>query len=159
MSTYQVWKSIYQKSIEYPIEFPGNSRSLLEYKIERIARSEPSVTTWLDLVNQYYRERSIIVNNEGAVLMSQLLQWTEKRIPAFDLDANLRLMEAKRIDYGKKPISLTGETGILVRILDKLCRIENIQDHGIPMNESLRDSFVDTFNYVLIWFEYVRFEF
>ncbi len=69
------------------------------------------------------------------------------------------LMERKRIKYGNKPLEITGQTGLVVRQIAKLCRLENMEKEGISrddtvdMDESILDSRRDVFNYSIIGFE------
>lgn len=61
------------------------------------------------------------------------------------------LFDKKHSDYGKQNISFSGQIGIVVRMMDKLARIQNLMDKGVdPQNESLEDSWDDLMNYAAI---------
>jgi hypothetical protein len=70
----------------------------------------------------------------------------------FEVNADLLL--EKHADYGPKNISQSPGgplNGLRVRMHDKLARINNLIDNNKdPVNESLRDSFVDLANYAMI---------
>jgi len=63
----------------------------------------------------------------------------------------LELMFKKQHDYGHGNIMKFGEFGVLVRINDKIARLQNLYIRGDdPQNESLIDSWIDLFNYSII---------
>lgn len=58
---------------------------------------------------------------------------------------------SKQHDYGTGNILAFGHDGIIVRISDKLARIENLQARGgDALHEALEDSFTDIVGYCLI---------
>ena len=59
-----------------------------------------------------------------------------------------QLFEKKNADYGDA-FSEYGTVGVLVRIGDKIKRLQNITNNGINLisNESLRDTLIDLHNY------------
>ena len=65
---------------------------------------------------------------------------------------NAQTLDRKQQDYGPKNISKHGITGVLVRMDDKLSRIENLlaKKDNTAQCESLEDSFLDLSNYSLI---------
>lgn len=84
----------------------------------------------------------------------ELLRFYFRNIQDFNLDEILGILYRKRLDYGNESIIRTGELGILIRLIDKLCRIKNLLEQNNPNFESLRDSWIDSFNYIVIYFEY-----
>jgi len=57
----------------------------------------------------------------------------------------------KQRDYGYSNITDFGESGVLVRLNDKVCRLKNLlTKNKEPKNESIDDSWVDTANYAII---------
>jgi len=57
----------------------------------------------------------------------------------------------KQRDYGHSNITDFGESGVLVRLNDKVCRLKNLlTKNKEPKNESIDDSWVDTANYAII---------
>lgn len=61
------------------------------------------------------------------------------------------LLVRKQKDYGHDNISRFGRLGLLVRVHDKVARLENLTRRGLdPENESLRDNYMDVINYCAI---------
>jgi len=62
------------------------------------------------------------------------------------------LMVGKQKDYGHLNITSFGKYGVLVRVSDKVARIQNLRLRGVtPENESVPDSWEDLVNYSIIW--------
>ena len=61
------------------------------------------------------------------------------------------LLIRKQKDYGHDNINRFGRMGLLVRVHDKVARLENLTRRGLgPENESLRDNYMDVINYCAI---------
>lgn len=65
------------------------------------------------------------------------------------------ILVKKQMDYGHGNISRFGRTGLIVRIQDKVARLENLMARGIseddgPQNESLTDNVIDVMGYSAI---------
>ena len=57
----------------------------------------------------------------------------------------------KQADYGHDNISRFGRVGLLVRVHDKIARLENLLSRGVePQNESLVDNYIDVIGYAAI---------
>lgn len=57
----------------------------------------------------------------------------------------------KQTDYGPDNISRFGRDGILVRLHDKIARLENLSSQGrAPMNEAVSDNYLDVVGYCSI---------
>lgn len=57
----------------------------------------------------------------------------------------------KQADYGHDNISRFGRIGLLVRVHDKIARLENLLSRGVtPQNESLVDNYIDVVGYATI---------
>lgn len=57
----------------------------------------------------------------------------------------------KQADYGHDNISRFGRIGLLVRVHDKVARLENLTKRGVnPQNESLVDNYIDVVGYATI---------
>lgn len=66
---------------------------------------------------------------------------------------NVQTLDNKQLDYGSGNISAFGETGVLVRINDKLERLKNLvlkNKGGKARNEAVEDSYLDLGNYGVI---------
>ena len=71
---------------------------------------------------------------------------------------NLATLLAKNSDYGSsgltEPILLPGlaaRQALLVRMSDKIARIQTLQNKGPEVSESLEDTMLDLANYCLLW--------
>jgi hypothetical protein len=65
------------------------------------------------------------------------------------LGAVRELLLAKHHDYGTSNLKKHGLFGIIVRLSDKLARIENLtsKDNSIEVEESIMDTFIDIAGY------------
>jgi hypothetical protein len=65
---------------------------------------------------------------------------------------NIILLDKKQQDYGMLNISISGENGVLVRMTDKVMRLQNLQQQKRrkPRNEAVLDSYRDLSNYAII---------
>jgi hypothetical protein len=67
------------------------------------------------------------------------------------VDAISRILVKKQRDYGHHNIARFGRAGLLVRMHDKVARLENLlQDGKSPENESVVDNFIDVIGYASI---------
>lgn len=58
---------------------------------------------------------------------------------------------SKQHDYGHENIAKFGRDGVLVRMHDKIARLENLTKAGAqPKNETLRDNYIDAIGYCVI---------
>lgn len=83
---------------------------------------------------------------------SRAQQWTEyeewQRAILIHNGDCLGVLGRKREDYGTGNINMTGEYGVAVRLLDKVCRLVNLLKEGKePNNESVEDTLMDIHNY------------
>lgn len=63
----------------------------------------------------------------------------------------MNIMKIRNKNYGNRPLVLCGTLGIVVRSIDKLCRLENMLKNNLQdENESITDSIIDLFNYSIL---------
>ena len=61
------------------------------------------------------------------------------------------ILVKKQRDYGHHNIARFGRAGLLVRMHDKVARLENLlQDERTPENESILDNYIDVIGYASI---------
>lgn len=66
-------------------------------------------------------------------------------------DECVELLIKKQRDYGRENIAMFGETGVIIRMNDKLQRLNKlVLRHDDPANEPLEDTYKDTINYSII---------
>jgi len=75
-----------------------------------------------------------------------------------------KILVKKQSDYGHNNIKRFGRTGLIVRIQDKVARLENLMAKGIdeenePQNESITDNVIDVMGYSAIGIMWERGEF
>lgn len=71
--------------------------------------------------------------------------------PGPKIDELTTVLIKKQKDYGHDNISRFGRLGLLVRVHDKIARLENLARRETePENESLRDNYMDVINYCAI---------
>ena len=73
-------------------------------------------------------------------------KWTTyKEVQADCLD----LAQRKHADYGNDSIGMTGVEGIIIRMVDKICRLNTIRKNGKMevKEESVEDTLKDIVNY------------
>ncbi len=65
--------------------------------------------------------------------------------------AFLDLLISKQYDYGPENILKFGHRGIIIRMHDKIARLEHLQSHGRnARNESVLDTFLDVIGYSVV---------
>jgi hypothetical protein len=70
---------------------------------------------------------------------------------AYHVDDISKILVKKQRDYGHHNIARFGRAGLLVRMHDKVARLENLlQDGRAPENESVVDNFIDVIGYASI---------
>lgn len=73
----------------------------------------------------------------------------EKNLDALLADVRKTLI-SKRGDYGTRNLLIFGERGIIVRMGDKMFRLDNLLDKEAPENEPLEDSYRDIAGYAFL---------
>lgn len=69
----------------------------------------------------------------------------------YDAAAVEAIVCKKQADYGPENIAKFGRDGILVRLHDKIARLENLTKSGhSPNNESIKDNFLDVVGYCVV---------
>jgi len=84
------------------------------------------------------------------ILLSYLAEHSKTTV-TYVVNRLSTLFAKKNRDYGPMNIALTGEAGLVVRLIDKFARIDNLLTLSLdPLNESLEDSISDAINYLVI---------
>jgi hypothetical protein len=137
----------------------GLRKKAADVVLEALASS----TIFLDNANDHYFDR-VKVEATGFVFPRLTKHWREKwwlgvvahwycKLTVQESEAALDLMVEKNKMYGNRQIYVIGTLGILIRSIDKLERIKNI-DAGatstLLAQESRHDSIQDLFNYAIL---------
>ena len=60
-----------------------------------------------------------------------------------------RLLKSKHADYGSENLLKFGMFGIIVRMFDKMARLENLQSKKATVNETIKDTLLDLAGYAI----------
>lgn len=104
------------------------------------ASSEEVLEAWRS-VGFYAREFGIIACTSSDLDLKRVVKYVHA------------VLVRKQMDYGHENIRKFGRTGLIVRIQDKVARLENLVAKGSaddPQNESLLDNVVDVMGYSAI---------
>ena len=88
-----------------------------------------------------------------AVIGADALEVAIQRDEPFDLIGVLQVLVRKQRDYGHENIRRFGRQGLMVRMHDKVARLENLltsDGGGKPNNESIKDNILDVVGYAAI---------
>lgn len=87
--------------------------------------------------------REFIVSEQQPVTFDDAVEMVAREIAG--------LVIKKQHDYGHDNINAFGETGVIVRISDKVARLRNIFKTGkTPANEAIDDTYMDLAGYAII---------
>jgi len=142
----QTWESIYllvketfgEKEINH--QFGGDYNHLSEYNFQ-IIKLHKIFEYWTGGNFSKSQYKSL-----GYIWTTMMILFDDNKDEALDL------MERKRKKYGNKPLNLTGQIGLIVRQIAKLCRLENLEKlkEDEYDDESVIDTRRDIFNYCII---------
>ena len=86
-----------------------------------------------------------------AVIGANALEWGVANSFKINQDTLLKILVRKQRDYGHENISRFGRQGLMVRMHDKVARLENLVKNGKnPENESVADTVIDIAGYSAI---------
>ena len=138
----QNMKSIIEKMIEEPIwKYDAKSPGYVDSGLDDIIKKTP--------------------NNLWEMLAACSIIYFDKKIFGFGTDSNMHLysyknqikttLVKKQRDYGSKNIEKFGINGIVIRIHDKIARLENLLNkNSFAENEPLQDTLLDIVGYSII---------
>lgn len=114
------------------------------YEDGLVRPDEPNAESVIDMwrtIGFYGRELGYVICPEENLGMSEAADYVQK------------VLVKKQRDYGHENIRKFGRTGLIVRIQDKVARLENLlakDDGEHPHNESIFDNVVDVMGYSAI---------
>jgi hypothetical protein len=131
-----------------------------------IPRNDPSpklLREYLDkFINSLYdrpagSERACALFSE---IGAEAIEIARLRMIPLSKEHCLNVLVKKQKDYGPENIRRFGRQGLLVRLHDKVARLENLEATGrSPQNESVEDTLLDIANYCAIGIMWERNEF
>lgn len=137
-----------------------NMKSIIEKMIEEpIWKYDTKSPTYVDSgLNDIIKETP---NNLWEMLAACSIIYFDKKIFGFGTDSDMHLysyknqikttLVKKQRDYGSKNIEKFGINGIVIRIHDKIARLENLLNkNSFAENEPLQDTLLDIVGYSII---------
>ena len=122
-------------------------REYLDYLIEEIGPESKKEISG-DVAAEYW---AILGRTAAVVAEKQNIFIEIDEQLAFHVEDISKILVKKQRDYGHHNIARFGRAGLLVRMHDKVARLENLlQKETNPENESVVDNFIDVIGYAAI---------
>jgi hypothetical protein len=149
MTTSNTWEEAASKIINLMFnicmfEYAGDSKMGLARMRE----------TYDAIFSNFFQKPDAAAGAELSFINLGAIAWASatKEFGAFyDADQVTAVICKKQADYGPENIAKFGRDGILVRMHDKLARLENLTKSGqVPNNESIKDNYLDVIGYAAV---------
>ena len=113
--------------------------------------SIPKIRDWFDEMVAKFFNKGGTATSEWMILGAKALKWG--RLNGWEI-TQAELIETlvrKQRDYGHHNIAMFGRDGLLIRVHDKIARLENLVNNGTEAsNEPIRDTVLDIAGYSTI---------
>ncbi len=143
---YSFWDDAARAAVEY---IDGRDHPSRQGTLEQLRRVED----WL-IDNHFDAEAEDSgekVKNLWAALGAEAFLLARKQNENFSIDYVQKVLVRKQTDYGPENIRRFGRRGLIVRMHDKIARLENLMANGTkPNNESIADNILDVIGYAAI---------
>ena len=136
------------------------ARSVLIRIFDNVRMMEPDGTKQLrenleTLIDEYFHETSYNprVSSLWAIIGADAIEIAASRGTPMDIKHVHATLIRKQRDYGPENIRRFGRQGLMVRMHDKVARLENLLSFdggGKPENESIEDNLMDVVGYATI---------
>lgn len=91
------------------------------------------------------------VKNLWAAMGAEAFLFAKKQNIELSVDSVSKILVRKQRDYGPENIKRFGRRGLIVRMHDKVARLENLTEkNAVPNNESIADNVLDVIGYAAI---------
>jgi hypothetical protein len=129
-----------------------NMRQVIDAMISMFWDASPGVASVRDTMEESSTRREYWhALGSKAVAYAQELKIIDGAAPELEAGAMASLLCRKQHDYGHENIARFGFKGLLVRVHDKIARLENlINSDKSPENESIKDNLLDVIGYCAI---------
>lgn len=116
-----------------------------------INSSIPDIRDWFDgMVEKFFGKGSVAVS-EWMVLGAKALKWGRLEGWGITQQELIETLIRKQRDYGHQNIAMFGRDGLLIRVHDKIARLENlVTREAEAANEPIRDTVLDIAGYSTI---------
>lgn len=102
------------------------------------------------MVEKFFNKGGIAVS-EWMVLGAKALKWGRLNGWGITQQELIETLIRKQRDYGHQNIAMFGRDGLLIRVHDKIARLENLVGRGAEAaNEPIRDTVLDIAGYSTI---------
>lgn len=112
--------------------------------------SIPKIRDWFDeMVKDFFNKYERTATSEWMILGAKALKWG--RLEGYDITQQelIDTLVRKQRDYGHQNIAMFGRDGLLIRVHDKIARLENLAGREAA-NEPIRDTVLDIAGYSTI---------
>jgi hypothetical protein len=121
----------------------------LNVKVDASTERSERVRTYLDgMIDEYFDSTDKLPTPFDWVHLAQLAVLASGHL---DEEETIKILCSKQLDYGPNNIARFGHVGLLLRLHDKVARLENLILSGRDaQNESLHDTYLDIVGYSTI---------
>lgn len=110
-------------------------------------------TDYDEFVDSFFHSPAgfVLATSRWAVIGADALEWGMANDFKINEDTLVKILVRKQHDYGPENIRRFGRQGLMVRMHDKIARLENlILNKDAPNNESIDDTVLDIAGYAAI---------
>lgn len=146
---YSFWDDAARAAVEY---IDGRDHPSRQGTIERLRRVEDwLIDTYFLAEDPEAEDSTEKVKNLWAAIGAEAFILARKQNQNFSIDHVSKVLVRKQTDYGPENIRRFGRRGLIVRMHDKIARLENLlSTNAEPNNESIADNILDVVGYAAI---------
>ena len=106
---------------------------------------------YMDSIIDTFFDREHLMDDDSVWLQLGAFAFNNDKGYKFDADTVTEILISKQRDYGPDNIARFGVKGLIVRVHDKVARLENLTSNNREAsNESIEDTFLDIIGYSAI---------
>ena len=149
MSTQNFWDDAARKAVEY---IDGRDHPSRMGTIEKLRAVENLlIEMFFDAADGGDEATRTRVKNLWAAMGAEAFLFAKKKNIELSVESVSEILVKKQRDYGPENIKRFGRRGLIVRMHDKVARLENLTSTGAaPNNESIADNILDVIGYAAI---------
>jgi hypothetical protein len=149
MTTSNTWNEAAEKVIKLMFDI-----CMFEYAEDSKMGLQKMRDTYDIIFSNFFQKPDVAAGAELSFINLGAIAWAAaaKEFGAFYSDDEVAAIICKKqADYGPENIAKFGRDGILVRMHDKVARLENLSKSGqSPNNESIKDNYLDVVGYAAV---------
>lgn len=114
--------------------------------------SIPQIRDWFDgMVEEFFNKSGATATSQWLILGAKALKWGRLEGWAITQGELIETLVRKQRDYGHHNIAMFGRDGLIIRVHDKIARLENLAGRkDEAANEPIRDTVLDIAGYSTI---------